>query len=193
MDKIRIEVSARHCHLSQKDLDKLFGKGYQLKPIKDLSQKGQFAAKETIILKTKDGQIDNLRILGPLRADTQIELSMTDARKLKINPPLRLSGDIKGSVGAIIIGPKGKVKLKEGIIIAQRHLHANPAQAEKLGLKMGQSISIRTVGNRSVTFHNVAVRIEDKFDLSFQVDTDEGNGSLPDGVCSQGEIIHPVK
>lgn len=189
MDKIRIEVSARHCHLSQKDLDKLFGKGYQLKPMKGLSQKGQFAAEETIILKTKDSQIDNLRILGPVRPQTQIELSMTDSRKIKISPPLRLSGDIKDSAGAIIIGPKGEVKLKEGIIIAKRHLHVNPAQAKKLSLKIGQSVSIRTVGDRSVTFHNIIVRVEDQFDLSFQVDTDEGNAALIGGVCSQGILV----
>ncbi|MFA6526638.1 MAG: phosphate propanoyltransferase [Candidatus Buchananbacteria bacterium] len=189
MDKIRIEVSARHCHLSQKDLDKLFGKGYQLKPMKDLSQKSQFAAQETIIVKTKDGQIDNLRILGPVRPQTQIELSMTDARKLKINPPIRLSGDIKRSVGAIIIGPKGEVKLKEGIIIAKRHIHANPAQAKKMGLSKNMIISVKTVGERSVTFHSIPVRIDDNYDLSFHIDTDEGNASSPNGVCSQGIIV----
>jgi len=189
MAQILIEVSARHCHLSQKDLDKLFGKNYQLKLMKDLSQRGQFAAQETVILKTKDGQIDNLRILGPVRPNSQVELAMTDARKLKISPPVRVSGDIKGSVGAALIGPKGEIKLKEGIIIAQRHIHASPAQAKQLSLKKGQLVSVKTFGERSVTFHDVIIRIEEHFDLSFQIDTDEGNASLPGGVCSKGEII----
>lgn len=189
-NKIRIEVSARHCHLSQKDLDKLFGKGYRLKPLKELSQKKQFAAEETIVLKTKDGQIDNLRILGPVRTETQVELAMTDARKLRITPPVRLSGDIKGSAGGILAGPEGEVKLKEGIIIAKRHIHANSAQAKKFGLKKDMIVSIRTAGDRSATFHNVPVRIDGDYDLSFHIDTDEGNASSPNGVCSVGEIIN---
>ena len=189
MVKIPIEVSARHCHLSRTDLDKLYGKGYALKLMKELSQKGQFAAQETVVLETKDGRIDNLRILGPVRPATQVELSMTDARKVKLNPPIRVSGGIKGSAGAILIGPKGKVELKEGVIIAQRHIHANPGQAKKLGLKMGQLVSVKTSGPRSLTFHDVIIRVEDHFDLSFQVDTDEGNAALPGGVCSQGIIV----
>lgn len=189
MAKIKIEVSARHCHLSQMHLDKLFGKGYQLKVMKQLSQKGQFAAEETISVKTKYGQIDNLRVLGPVRGATQIELARTDSRKLKIDPPVRVSMDIKGSAGATLVGPRGEARIREGIIIAQRHIHASPSQAKKLGLKHGQSVSVKTSGERSVTFHNVIIRVEENFDLSFQIDTDEGNASLPGGVCSVGEII----
>jgi len=193
MHKIKIEVSARHCHLSQEHLDQLFGQGHGLVRMKDLSQPGQFASQETVILRTPDGQIDNLRVLGPVRPDTQVELSMTDVRKLKISPPIRVSGDIKGSAGATLIGPMGEVELQEGIIIAQRHIHASSKQAEKLGLKAGQLVSVKTSGGRSVTFHDVIIRVEDHFDLSFQIDTDEGNASLPGGVCSEGEIIHPVE
>lgn len=193
MTQILIEVSARHCHLSQQDLDKLFGKGFQLTQQKELSQPDQFATNEKLILKTKDGQIDNLRILGPVRPETQIELAMTDARKLKLNPPIRVSGDIKGSAGGTLIGPKGEVKLKEGIIIAQRHIHCSPAQAKKLGLRNGQLVAVKTIGDRSAIFTKVIMRVEEHFRLSFQVDTDEGNASLPSGVCSRGEIIKSIK
>lgn len=189
MKTIKIEVSARHCHLSQKHLDKLFGKGYKLKKLKDLSQKGQFASKERITLKTADAQIDNLRILGPVRKATQVELAMTDARKLNIKPPVRVSGFIEDTPGATLIGPKGSVLLKQGVIIAKRHIHCSPAQAKEMGLKKGEHVSVLTHGDRSVTFHDVVIRIDKKFDLSFQIDTDEGNASLPDGVCSRGEII----
>ncbi|NCN07460.1 phosphate propanoyltransferase [Candidatus Falkowbacteria bacterium] len=189
MSKIRIEVSARHCHLSQSDLDKLFGVGYKLKPLKSISQKGQFAAQETIAIKTKGGQLDNVRIVGPVRDQTQIELTLTVARKLKIKPPLKISGDLEGSIGAMLIGPKGQVKIKSGIIVTHRHLHCNPAQAKKLGLKNNQLVSVKTAGERSVTFHNVVVRIRDDFDLSVHLDTDEGNAAMPDGVCGFGELI----
>lgn len=189
MSKIRIEVSARHCHLSLSDLIKLFGHDYKLKPLKEISQKGQFAAKETITIKTKGGQLDKVRIVGPVRDKTQIELTLTDARKLKIQPPIRVSGDLKDSIGATLVGPKGQVKITEGIIVTQRHLHCNPTQAQKLKLKNGQLVSVKTAGNRSVTFHNIIVRIKEDFDLSVHLDTDEGNASMLDGVCGLGELI----
>lgn len=187
--KINIEVSARHCHLSQQDLDKLFGLNYRLKILKPLSQPSQFAAKETIVLKTKDGEINNLRILGPVRQKTQIELALTDARKLGIKPPLRLSGDIAGSTGGVLIGPKGKIILKEGVIIALRHIHANPQIAQKLKLSTGKKCSVKTLGPRSVIFNNVSVRINKDFGFSMHIDTDEGNAGLIDGACNQGEIL----
>ncbi|MEK7072665.1 MAG: phosphate propanoyltransferase [Patescibacteria group bacterium] len=189
-NKIKVEISARHCHLSRKDLNSLFGLGYKLKPIKYLSQPGEFASSETVTIKTKDGQINNLRILGPIRKKTQIELALTDARKLKINPPLRLSGDVKGSLGATLIGSKGQIKIKEGVIIAQRHLHCSPKQAKKLNLKNGQTVSVKIPGQRSVTFDNIIVRIKDNFDLSVHLDTDEGNASTINGVCTFGELIN---
>jgi len=189
MSRIKIEVSARHCHLSAKDLEKLFGHGYKLKPVKELSQPGQFAAKETITLKTKDGQIDNIRILGPVRNKTQVELSMTDTRKLKIQPPIRLSGDLADSVGGTLVGPKGEIKIKDGIIIAQRHIHASPAEAKNIGLKNNQKVSVKIGDDRAVTFHNIPVRVDKDFSLAMHVDTDEGNASLPSGVCGVGELI----
>ncbi|OGY44736.1 MAG: hypothetical protein A3B89_01370 [Candidatus Buchananbacteria bacterium RIFCSPHIGHO2_02_FULL_40_13] len=188
-NKIKIEISARHCHLSDQDAQKLLGKNYKLKVIKPLSQLGEFASQETITVKTKGGQLTNVRVVGPIRPKTQVEITLTEARKLKINPPIRLSGDIEKTPGAMLIGSKGKVNIKEGIIIAQRHLHCNPAQANKLGLQDGQSLAVKTLGARSVTFHNVVVRVKKNFDLSVHLDTDEGNAALPAGICSQGEII----
>lgn len=188
-NKVKVEVSARHCHLSKEDAQKLFGQDYKLKVIKPLSQPGEFASQETISVKTAGGQLAKVRVLGPIRDKTQVEISLTEARKLKINPPIRLSGDLKGSVGAILIGAKGQVKIKEGIIIVKRHLHCNPEQAKKLGLKNGQLIAVKTPGERSVILNNIVVRIKDNFDLAVHLDTDEGNASLLDGVCALGELI----
>lgn len=189
MKKVKIEVSARHCHLSSTDLETLFGQGYELVKNKDLSQLGQFAAEEKISIKTDSGQIDGIRILGPVRGATQVELTMTDARKLKITPPVRLSGDLVGSIGATLIGPKGEVVLKEGVIVAKRHIHCDLETAKMLSLTDDSLVSIKTFGERSVTFHDVPVRISDKFVWVMHIDTDEGNASLPSGVCAEGEII----
>ena len=189
MIKIPIEVSARHVHLSRKDLDKLFGKGYQLTKIKNLSQPEQFAAKETITIKGKRGEIKNVRILGPVRQKTQVEISKTDAINLKIEAPVRLSGNLKLSGGCILIGPKGKIKLKEGVIIAWRHLHIEPKLAKKYNLKNGQFVSIKVKNTkRSLTFHNVIVRVSPKFRLAFQIDTDEANAAGIDKF-GEGELI----
>lgn len=176
--KIRIEISARHCHLSSKDLEKLFGKNYQLKPAKELSQPGQFIARETIDIKTPDGRIDDVRILGPARGTTQVEISRTNARQLNINPPVRQSGNIKKSAGIELIGPNGKIKIKEGVIVAERHIHCDKITAKKLGLKNNQRISVKTDGVRSLTFNNVVVRIHENFSLAFHIDTDEANAAL---------------
>ena len=178
MQKINIEVSARHCHLSRKDLDVLFGKDYELTLYKKLSQIDQFASNEVISIKNSGGQIDNVRVLGPLRGQTQVEISLTDAKKLKINPPIRLSGDLDGSDGCILIGPKGSVTLEEGVIIAKRHIHCDPETAETMGLKNQQIVSVKIGGVRSVIFENVEVRISDKFVFYLHIDTDEGNTSL---------------
>ena len=187
--KVIIEVSARHCHLTAKDLEKLFGRGYQLQVFKTLSEEKQFAAKETVDLKTKEGELKKLRIVGPIRNYTQVELSMTDARSLKIQPPLRLSGDIKSSLGGTLIGPKGKLILKEGIIIAQRHLHCSTGDAKKLKLTSKSIVKLKTPGPRSVVLENIPVRIDPQFVFRVHLDTDEGNASLPGGACSQGELV----
>jgi propanediol utilization protein len=183
--KIPVEISARHVHLCQKHLDQLFGPGYQLTKLRDLSQKGQFAAVETITLKTEKNQISNVRIVGPLRKKTQVEISKTDARFLGLNPPIRKPGDLKGSAGCILIGPKGSVELKEGVIIAWRHLHVNPEFAKKYNLSPEKYVSIRVNNEeRSITFHKVFVHIDPKFTPLFCVDTDEGNAA---GIDQKGE------
>ena len=187
MARIKIEVSARHLHISKEDLEKLFGKGYELKPLKSLSQTGEFASTETLSIKTKGGQIDGLRIIGPVRAKTQVELAITDARKLKFDPPIRLSGDLKGSAGAILVGPKGKVILKEGIIIAKRHIHCDPATAKKLGLKENKLLKVKVRGERQAILENIPVRIKDNFVFRLHLDTDEANAVL--GNNKSGEII----
>lgn len=187
--RIKIEVSARHCHLSQNHLDRLFGKNFKLNSIKELSQKGEFASKQTVKLKVRGGQIDNLRIVGPVRDNTQIELSADDAHDLNIKAPLRLSGDIKGSSGCLLVGPRGKVSLDQGVIIAKRHIHCDNLTAKKLNLRNNQRLSVKTSGNKSVTFHNCIVRIKDTFRFRLHIDTDEANASCDDGVCGYGQIV----
>jgi putative phosphotransacetylase len=175
MSKVPVEVSARHCHLSQKDLEKLFGHGYKMKVWKKISQPGQFAAKEEIQILGPKG-ILKARIVGPVRSKTQIELPITDCyRFLGIEPVLRVSGDIKGTPGATLIGPKGKVVLKEGVIVAQRHLHLSGLEAKELGLKQGDLVSVKIGGVRALTFDKVIVRAGEGHKKSFQIDTDEGN------------------
>ena len=186
--KILTEVSIRHVHLAEKDFKKLFGDNYKLHPLKDLSQPGQFAAKETVDLINKGREIKNVRILGPLRKETQVELALTDAYHLKINPPLRMSGDLEGTPGIKIRGPKGTITLKKGVIIAKRHLHISIEQAKKLKLKNGQKIKIKIPGERNLTFGEIIVRVSDKYDLAFHIDSDEGNAAGINGK-TYGEIV----
>jgi len=190
-EKVPIEISARHIHLSQKDLEILFGKGYQLKKLRKLSQADDFAAKETLDIKIGSKTIKKLRIVGPVRKETQIELSLTDAFGLGILPPLRLSGNLKGTPGAILIAPRKKLRIKRGVIIARRHLHCNPQEAKRLKLKNGMSVSVRTKGERALIFDNVKVRVKKGYNLCLHLDTDEGNaaGILRKG---KGEIIFKI-
>ena len=189
MEKIKIEVSARHCHLMQEHLDQLFGAGYELKKMKDLSQIGQFASEETVTIKTPSGVLEKVRILGPVREETQVELSMTEARKLKLQPPIRLSGDIAGSAGCIIVGPAGEVEITEGVIVAKRHIHCDPQTAEKHNWRQNQILSVQTPGERGLIFHEVEMRIDPEFVFVMHIDTDEGNACLPGGACCEGEVI----
>lgn len=188
MSKIIIEVSARHCHLCQKDMDKLFGKGSKLTVLKKVSQPGQFSANEEVKIIGSKGEM-KLRIVGPIREKTQVELPVTDCyRFLGIEPVLRVSGDIKGTPGAVLVGPKGKIEIKEGVIVAQRHLHVSDKEANDLGVKNGDLVSVKISGVRGLTFDKVIVRAGKGHKKSFQIDTDEGNacGWRP-GV--QGELI----
>jgi len=175
--RIPIEVSARHVHISQNNLEILFGKGYQLKKLRNLAQSEEFAAKETLDIQVSSKKISNIRIIGPVREKTQVELSHTDAIFLRVDPIVRDSGDIEGTPGALLIGPKKKIKIKKGIINTWRHIHCSPKQAKELGLKHGMLVSVETRGICSLVFHNVKVFIGANFQLCMHLDTDEGNAA----------------
>ncbi len=177
--KVIIEISARHCHISRKDLDIIYGNNYRLTPLKPLSQTGQFASKEKIKIKVGSREIDGIRILGPERKNTQVEISKTESRYLKVNPPVaECTLPRKSECCSVveIIGPKGKIK-RCALIIPKRHFHTNPQTAERIGVKNKQLVSLRTSGKRGVTFHNVLVRVGKNFEPRVHLDTDEGNAA----------------
>ncbi len=173
--KVPVKISARHIHITEAHFKKLFGKD---KPTfyKKLGQ-SQFAAKETLIIKAKKRFIERVRIVAPFRKQTQVEISMHDAIYLKMKPVIRLSGDLKGTPGIKLIGPRGEVDLKEGVIVAQRHLHLHPNDAKKLGLNHKDIISILIKGKRAVLFGDVVVRVNPLFNMCVHLDTDEGNAA----------------
>jgi len=174
---IPIEISARHVHLSRKDLDKLFHPGYELTKIKDLSQPGEFACKEMIQIIGKNFSGNRIRIIGPSRKETQVEISRTDALRMDLQTvPLRLSGDLKGAPKVKITGPSGQI-IQVKVIVAKRHLHCSPQQAKKLKIKNDQKLKIRITGDRALTFENIIVRVGDKHKLALHIDTDEGNAA----------------
>ena len=177
MMRVPIEISAHHVHLAKEHLEKLFGMGYKLKKLKSLSQPGHFAARENVTIKTKNGEIRNVRILGPIREQTQVEISLTDAHQLKVLPPIHASSILVGTPGAILIGPKGQIKLKEGIIVAWRHIHAHLQDLKKYNLDNGQYVSVKVGGRRALTFHKVLVIADPKYRWSMHIDTDEGNAA----------------
>lgn len=183
-----IEVSARHVHITQEDLEKLFGEGFELTKLKELSQGGEFASEQTVTLIGEKNQYDNVRIIGPCRTHTQVEISKTDSYFLGIKAPLRLSGKIEGSGSARLLGPKGEIKLEKGVIVPKRHLHINEEQALHLGVKNGQEISVQVSGERALTFDKVEVRVKENFNTAVQIDTDEGNAAGIEGVI-EGELI----
>lgn len=171
---ITVGISARHLHLCREHMDILFGEGSELTPKSAISQPGQYAAQEQVTIITSKSTM-KLRVIGPLRPETQIELSFTDSRALGINPPVRGSGDLKGSLGIKIVGPKGEVNLPEGVIIVARHLHLCPETAAKYGLKDGDMVSFKSEGLRSCIMNNVLVRTGIKHADELHIDTDEGN------------------
>jgi len=180
---IPIGVSARHVHVSQEHLEMLFGANYQLTKRSDLSQPGQFAANETVTVVGPKGSIERVRILGPVRGSTQIEVSKTDAIKLGLNPPLRESGNIKDSAPATIVGPKGSVYLSEGLIIAQNHIHMAPNDAETFKVENGQYVQVKVQGKRPLLFDQVLIRVSPRYQLEMHIDTDEANAAL----CATGD------
>jgi putative phosphotransacetylase len=171
-----VNVSARHCHLTPEAVETLFGKGHTLTPFKWLYQEGQFAAKETItLIGPRSRVISNLRILGPCRTLNQVELAYTDAIALGFELPLRLSGNIEGTPGCMLMGPAGFFEMPQGVIRALRHVHLHPDDAEFYGVKGGDEMKLRVAGPCGVTFDRLLVRVDPSFKLEVHIDTDEGN------------------
>lgn len=186
--KILVETSARHLHLSPEDLETLFGPGHQLSAKKELSQPGQYAAEEKVKVIGPRGEL-NMTILGPTRKSTQVEVSLTDARTLGLKPPVRESGDTAGSEPCRLQGPNGEVELKEGVIVAMRHIHATPEDAAHLGVKDKQVVSVKVdTDGRSLVFGDTVVRVSPSYALAMHIDTDESNAASASGVV-YGEIV----
>ncbi len=174
---IPVALSARHVHLSQEHVEALFGPGYQLRKMSDLSQPGQYACHETVEVMGPKRSIGKVRVLGPARGATQVELSTTDGVVLGIRLPIRDSGDTKGTPGAHLIGPKGAVKLREGCIVASRHIHTTPEDAARLGVADNQKVWVQFEGPRGLVFSDVLVRVSPAFRTELHLDTDEGNAA----------------
>jgi putative phosphotransacetylase len=171
-----VNVSARHCHLTQEAVEILFGKGHQLTVHKWLYQEGQFAAKETLtLIGPRSRIISNLRILGPCRTLNQVELAYTDGIALGFDLPLRISGDIKGTLGCMLMGPAGFFEMQEGVIRALRHVHVSPEEATFYGVKAGEAMKLRIGGPCGLTLEQLLVRVDKSFKLEVHIDTDEGN------------------
>ncbi|MGL6113784.1 phosphate propanoyltransferase [Cetobacterium sp. SF1] len=173
---IPVGISNRHIHLSQEDIEILFGKGYELNKLKDLSQEGQYAAKEVVTICGPKSAIEKVRILGPARKMTQVEVSQGDCMKLGIKGIVKMSGDLKDTPGITIIGPRGTVVLKEGVIISQRHIHMNPVDGEKFNVVDGEIVAIEVDGPRGGIFNNVVIRVDKSFSLECHLDIEEANG-----------------
>ncbi|MDD5627677.1 MAG: phosphate propanoyltransferase [Elusimicrobia bacterium] len=177
--RVPIGVSNRHAHITQAHFETLFGKGAALTKFKDLSQPGQFAGNEKIDIQGPKGAIKGVRLLGPFRPKTQIEVSWTEAVVLGIQPPVRESGDLAGSAALKLAGPLGSVEVREGLILARRHLHCSAAEAAAIGLSNGEVVRLRVGrgGERETVFEKTVVRVSDKFSLELHLDTDEANAA----------------
>lgn len=178
-NQVVVEISARHIHLSQEHLDILFGEGYELTVKKMLSQPGQYACEERVKVVGTKGEFPAVSILGPVRKDTQVELSLTDARSIGVAAPVRESGDIDQSGSCTLVGPKGEIEIAEGVIAAKRHIHATTKDAQEMGLENGEivSVEIPTSNGRNLTFGDVVVRVSDSYALAMHIDTDEANAA----------------
>ena len=187
--KFIVETSARHVHLTQEHLEALFGKGATLTHKKDLSQPGQFACEERVTIVGPKRELAGVSILGPVRPATQVELSATDARSIGVDAPIRESGDIAGSGACKIVGPKGEIEISEGVIVAKRHIHLPPADAEELGVKDKEIVWVKLdTDGRKAIFGDVVVRVSEKFARAMHIDTDESNAvSAPRSL--EGEIV----
>ncbi|MBI3550254.1 MAG: phosphate propanoyltransferase [Elusimicrobia bacterium] len=186
--QIPIGVSNRHAHLSQDHWDVLFGKDTQPRKFRAVKQPGFWAAYETIKIEGPKGEVNNIRLVAPHRPKTQIEISKTDASVLGLRPPVRDSGQLDGSAPVRIIGPKGTIEIKEGLIIARRHIHFHPLEAQAMGVKDGEVVRVRagTGGPRALIFEDVLIRVSDKFSLELHLDTDEANAAW----VKSGDIVN---
>ncbi len=174
---VPVGISNKHVHLSQQDVETLFGAGYTLTPFKDLSQPGQFACEEKIDIVGVKGTLKGVRILGPARKESQIEISVADGFVLGVQAPVRDSGDLDGSPGAKMVGPKGEVELSKGVIVASRHIHMSTEEAEKFGLTDKEIVNVHVEGKRGLTLSNVLVRVNKDYKLDMHVDLEEGNAA----------------
>ena len=188
-NKVLVETSARHVHLTNEHIEALFGKGHTLTNKKELSQPGQFACEERVTLVGPKREIANVIVLGPARPASQVELSFTDVRTLGITAPVRESGDVNGSGAVKLVGPAGEVELTEGAIVAKRHIHLTPEDAEKFGVSDKEIVSVKiTNDDRTTIFGDVVCRVSPKFAAAMHIDTDEANAACAFGAC-YGEII----
>lgn len=178
---IPIAISNRHIHLCKKDLELLFGIDFELENLRNLSQPGEFASKQTVNLIGPKGKIERVRILGPIRNNTQVEISIGDSFQLGIKAPIRMSGDVNGSASLILEGLKGTIELKQGIIIAKRHIHMTVLDANKFGVSDGDVVKVKTQGERGLIFDNVIIRVSDNYKLEMHIDVEEANAA---GICN---------
>lgn len=184
-----VASSNKHIHLSREDVETLFGKGYALKELRPLSQPGQFACQETLIFEGPKGKLEKMRVLGPERPETQVELAITDCFKAGVKPVVKMSGELDGTPGGRLIGPAGTVELKRGVMVAQRHLHISEEQGDLFGLQNGDVISLKKEGPRPVVFEGVAVRRGKGHDLEVHIDTDEANAAM----IKNGDLLEIIK
>lgn len=177
LSTVPVGISNRHIHLSKQHLESLFGVGYQLNELNKLSQTGQYAAKEVVTLVGVKGVIEGVRILGPIRAQSQVEILMSDTFKLGIKAPIRESGNLENTPGIVILGPCGVVNIDSGVIVAKRHIHLNPAEAKALMLEDRAEVKVRVNGERATVFDRVLVRVDPSFNADFHVDMEEANAA----------------
>ncbi|MDO5775464.1 MAG: phosphate propanoyltransferase [Eubacteriales bacterium] len=184
-DKVPVGISVRHIHLTRSNIDWLFGRNYQLTPKKALSQPGQFACEECLDVIGPKGVLTKVRVLGPERNATQVELSQTDCRTIGINAPVRDSGDLEGTPGIKLRGPLGEIEIPKGVIIADRHIHMSPADAERFGLKDGDRVKVKIDGVKPGVMEHVLIRSGEKHRLDMHIDTDDGNAFM----LKQGQLV----
>ena len=185
---VPVEISARHIHLSQSDANILFGQNHQFETLKELSQRGEFAAKETVDIESNEAMLRGVRVVGPMRKATQLELTLSDSYFLKTDIPFRLSGDTAGSRSFRIVGPAGVVEAKEGMIVAKRHLHLSPKDAKRYGLKTGDLVAVHIGGERETVFHQIVVRVGKNYQTMVHIDVDEANAAGLKS-CGRGKLL----